>query len=250
MNARPLLIAGFAVGSGLALSACTTVPHDHTIAASAIAQDCRYQADVYVDRATDNPALAGKAPEIMTYDPSSHVETRLDSRGQAKVLTVQNSRENSITALGVDEAGNRAVPICTADGRDYVYTTYTRTGPNPVIVGTIAGAIVGGAVTKNGAGAATGAAFGGTFGSSLRDPYEANAISIGTALGSLVGYSVNGIQGASAGAAYGALLGAQTNNAGGATLRSDDYGYSRDGGSNRSSGGRGGGTSSSGGGRR
>ncbi len=241
MNARPLLIAGLAVGSGLALSACTTVPHDHTIAAATVAQDCRYQADIYVDRATDNPSLSGKAPEIMTYDPYNRTQTNLDTRSSgAKVLTVENKRENAISAYAVDQAGDRPIPICAADGRDFVYTTYSRTGPNPVVVGTIAGAIVGAAVTKNGSGAATGAAFGGTFGSSLRDPYEANAISIGSALGSLVGYSVSGVQGAPAGAAYGALLGAQTHNTGGASLRRDDY-LERDISGNKSKGGSGGG---------
>jgi hypothetical protein len=246
MNARPLLIAGLAASTGLVLSGCTTIARDHRIAAAAVAQDCLYQADTYSPIGPDytDPAHAGKAPEIMTYDPNSHVETRVDSRDGARVLTVQNTREHTVTATSIDAPGVRDFPICSANGRDLTYTTYARTGPNPVVVGTIAGAIVGGAVTKTGSGAATGAAFGGSLGGAIKDPYEANALSIGAATGALVGYSVSGTSGASAGAAYGALLGAETNNAGGATLRSDSYGNgggSSGGGSGGRSGGSGGG---------
>ncbi len=256
MNARPLLIAGLAVGTGLVLSGCTTVARDHKISASAVAQECLYQADTYSPVGPDysDPSHAGKAPEIMTYDPNSHVETRLDSRDGARVLTVQNSRDHTVTATSIDEPGYGDYPICNADGRGLTYTTYARSGPNPVVVGTIAGAIVGGAVTKNGSGAATGAAFGGSLAGAIKDPYAANALSIGAATGALVGYSVNGTQGAGAGAAYGALLGAETNENGGATFRSggsssssrSTAGNSRGGGGGSGRGGasRGGGSSS------
>lgn len=245
MNARPLLIAGLAVSTGLVLSGCTTVAHDHKISAAAVAQDCLYQADI------DSPngpryENAGRAPEIMTYDPGSHVETRLDNRDGARALTVLNARENTVTAVSIDRPGQGDVPICNADGRGLAYTTYSRSGPNPVIIGTIAGAIVGGAVTKTGSGAATGAAFGGSLGGAIKDPYEANALSIGAATGALVGYSVSGTSGASAGAAYGALLGVQTNATGGATFRGDGR-SSSSGGGNGGKGGNGGGGSGKGG---
>lgn len=241
MNARPLLIAGLALGSSLVLSACTTTAVPGHISAAADAHDCLDKAGAYMGLdGKPNPDNIGRAPEVLTYDPNSRVETSLDSRGGAKVLVVQNRSDVSrptVTALAVDEATGDDDRICSADGRGRNYVSYRRSGPNPVVIGTIAGAIVGGAMTKNGSGAATGAVYGGSFGAALQDqPYAANSISIGAALGSLVGYSVSGTQGAGAGAAYGALLGAQTNTAGGATLRSDGRASGAKGGS----GGRGG----------
>jgi hypothetical protein len=239
MNARPLLITSLAIGSGLVLSGCTTIARDHKISAAAIAQDCQYQADVYTV-ADDDPARAGKAPEVMTYDPKTRTETSLDSRDGARVLTVQNRSENRITATAIDAPGAREYPICSASGRDYVYTTYTRSGPNPVIIGSIAGAIVGAATTKTDKGAMEGAFYGGMLGGSVSDPYEANARSIGAATGALIGYSIDGTKGASSAAAYGLILGNQTHATGGATLRSGDArDTSRSGGGG--SGGRGGG---------
>jgi len=195
MKASRILIAGLALGSGLALQACSTVTSHHSIAASQVAKGCLEYAE------------GSTAPEIMTYDPYTHVETHVLEAPKGAALTVQDRAANRVTAVSAEHVGEAGYPLCSSDGHDRDYASTRSVGPNPVIVGTVAGAVVGAAVTKSSKGAEAGAAIGATMGSTLSNSGDSNAISLGAATGAIIGSATGGKDAAAAGAVAGALLG-------------------------------------------
>ncbi len=195
MKASRLILAALALGSGLGLTACETVTRHHSVSASQVAQGCLEYAE------------GSAAPEIMTYDPYTHVETHVLEAPKGAAVTVQDRGNNRVTAVSAEHVGDSGYPLCTADGRPRDYASTRVVGPNPVIVGTIAGAVVGAAVTKSGKGAQTGAVIGATMGSALSNSDDSNAISLGAGTGALIGAAAGGTDTAAAGAVAGAIIG-------------------------------------------
>ncbi|MFT4074151.1 MAG: glycine zipper 2TM domain-containing protein [Asticcacaulis sp.] len=192
MQASRLILAGVAIGGGLSVSACVTTPAPRAV--NTANADAACQAD-----------YSGKAPEIMTYDPYTHVETRVTRTGDVPVMS-SNGTRNSVGLDPYAKNPRDGSFVCTRRGAYGV--EFVRGGPNPVIVGAVAGAIVGGAVTQNSKGAEQGAVIGATMGSSL-NAGDSNAISVGAATGALIGGAGGDTDGAAAGAVAGAVLGLQ-----------------------------------------
>ncbi len=192
MKASCLILTGLAIGTGLTLSGCVTTPEPRAVNTARADEACR--AD-----------LSGQAPEIMTYDPYTRVETRVTRTSDLPVMS-SNATKNSV---GLDPYASNPRDgsyICTRRGPYGV--EFVRGGPNPVIVGAVAGAIVGSVVTNNPKGAQQGAVIGATMGSSL-NAGDSNAISVGAATGALIGGANGDTDGAAAGAVAGAVLGLQ-----------------------------------------
>ena len=192
MKASRLILTGLAIGTGLAMSGCVTTPEPRAINTASADEACR--AD-----------FSGQAPEIMTYDPYTRVETRVTRTGDLPVMS-SNATKNSV---GLDPYASNPRDgsfVCTRRGAYGV--DFVRGGPNPVIVGAVAGAIVGSVVTNNPKGAQQGAVIGATMGSSL-NAGDSNAISVGATAGALIGGANGSTNDAAAGAVAGAVLGLQ-----------------------------------------
>jgi len=192
MKASRFILTGLALGAGLATTACVTTPEPRAVNTARAEEACR--AD-----------FSGQAPEIMTYDPYTHVETRVTRTSDLPVMS-SNATKN---AVGLDPYADNPRDgsyVCTRRGPYGV--EFVRGGPNPVVVGAVAGAIVGSAVTQNSRGAQQGAVIGATMGSSL-NAGDSNAISVGAATGALIGGASGNTSDAAAGAVAGAVLGLQ-----------------------------------------
>jgi hypothetical protein len=192
MKASRLVLTGLALSAGLATSACVTTPEPRAINTARADEACRSD-------------YTGQAPEIMTYDPYTHVETRVTRTSDLPVMS-SNATKN---AVGLDPYADNPRDgsyVCTRRGAYGV--DFVRGGPNPVIVGAVAGAVVGSVVTNNPKGAQQGAVIGATMGSSL-NAGDSNAISVGAATGALIGSANGSTSDAAAGAVAGAVLGLQ-----------------------------------------
>ncbi|CAM3110859.1 glycine zipper domain-containing protein [Asticcacaulis taihuensis] len=192
MKASRLVLTGLALGAGLATSACVTTPEPRAINTARADEACR--AD-----------FTGQAPEIMTYDPYTHVETRVTRTSDLPVMS-SNATRNSVGLDPYAQNPRDGSYVCTRRGAYGV--DFVRGGPNPVIVGAVAGAVVGSVVTNNSKGAQQGAVIGATMGSSL-NAGDSNAISLGAATGALIGGANGDTNDAAAGAVAGAVLGLQ-----------------------------------------
>ena len=192
MKASRLFLTGLAIGTGLATSACVTTPEPRAVNTARAEEACRAE-------------FSGEAPEIMTYDPYTRVETRVTRTSDLPVMS-SNATRNPVGLDPYAQNPRDGSYICTRRGPYGV--EFVRGGPNPVIVGAVAGAIVGSAVTQNAKGAQQGAVIGATMGSSL-NAGDSNAISVGAAAGALIGGANGDTDGAAAGAVAGAVLGLQ-----------------------------------------
>ena len=191
MKALRLLVTGLALGAGLVSAGCVSTPEPRAINTARADEACR--------------ADYGQAPEIMTYDPYTHVETRVTRTGDVPVMSSNGSR-NSVGLDPYAQNPRDGSFVCTRRGAYGV--DFVRGGPNPVIVGAVAGAVVGSVVTNNPKGAQQGAVIGATMGSSL-NAGDSNAISLGAATGALIGSTNGSTSDAAAGAVAGAVLGLQ-----------------------------------------
>ncbi|MGN6207403.1 glycine zipper domain-containing protein [Asticcacaulis sp.] len=192
MKASRFILTGLALGAGLATSACVTTPEPRAINTARADEACRSD-------------FNGQAPEIMTYDPYTHVETRVTRTSDLPVMSSNATRN----AVGLDPYAQNPRDgsyVCTRRGAYGV--DFVRGGPNPVIVGAVAGAVVGSVVTNNSKGAQQGAVIGATMGSSL-NAGDSNAISLGAATGALIGGANGDTNDAAGGAVAGAVLGLQ-----------------------------------------
>ncbi len=192
MKASRLILTGLVIGTGLATSACVTVPEPRAVNTAHADEAC--QAD-----------YNGQAPEIMTYDPYTHVETRVTRTSDLPVMS-SNATKNSVGLDPYAKNPRDGSYVCTRRGAYGV--DFVRGGPNPVLVGAVAGAVVGSVVTNNPKGAQQGAVIGATMGSSL-NAGDSNAISVGAAAGALIGGANGDTNDAAAGAVAGAVLGLQ-----------------------------------------
>lgn len=107
MRASQLILAGMLATAGLALGGCETVTiaeRDQTAAQAA-------------DACVADIEGGKKAPQIMTYNTTSKVETHVQTFPDGAAMTVQDRQANKATGVDI-KVGDRPYS-CNADGRDH-----------------------------------------------------------------------------------------------------------------------------------
>ncbi len=196
MKTSILILGGVAVCAA-GLSGCVTERHERVIPANIVAQAC-------IDKSE-----RGVTPQVMTYDSATGTETHMMNVDGYKTVTVQNRGLQTAAGMEARPDSSDATGICGANGAEH-YVSERTYGPNPVVIGAAAGAVVGAAVTKNAKGAEEGAVIGGTVAQVFDDPNKTDNISIGAATGAVIGaVATKGGSGAAGGAIAGALVGTE-----------------------------------------
>lgn len=106
MKASNILMAGLSLGAIISLSGCASVYVERTRAAEQAAQECLNEIE-----------SSKKAPQIMTYNSDSKVETHVQTYPDGASMTVQQHGTNKVT--GVDTKVGERPYSCNANGRDY-----------------------------------------------------------------------------------------------------------------------------------
>ena len=106
MKASQSILTGVSALALLAMTACApTVYVDSTVSARQAAQEC-----------VEDIESSKKAPQIMTYNSETKVETHVQTFPDGATMTVQDKDNNKVT--GVDAKLGERPYSCYANGRD------------------------------------------------------------------------------------------------------------------------------------